>query len=90
MSTETSTLPPPAGALTTQEKLLLSQAVYKVGAAAWETISGLLRDHPIIQGRPADLFTPEACEQSYVALMGSIGQNVYVFPLRIHTGPRRH
>lgn len=64
--------------LTVQEKLLLSQAVYKVGAANWPAVSKLLLAHPCIVGRPTDYFTPEACESSYVALMGSIEINVYV------------
>lgn len=65
-----------ADSLTTQEKLLLAQAVYKVGAAAWTTISQLLTSHPICVSRPADTFSPSACEELYVALMTSIGQNV--------------
>lgn len=62
--------------LTVQEKLLLSQAVYKVGAADWPAVSKLLIEHPCFIGRPAELFTPEACEQVYVALMTGIEINV--------------
>lgn len=65
--------------LTVQEKLLLSQAVYKVGAADWPTVSSLLLAHPCFIGRPPELFTPEACEASYVALMTGIEINVYVY-----------
>lgn len=62
--------------LTTQEKLLLSQAVYKLGALQWPNISKLLLSHPCCRGRPAELFTPEGCEESYVGLMTAIGVNV--------------
>lgn len=62
--------------LTVQEKLLLSQAVYKVGAVNWDVISKLLVEHPCIVGRPTEYFSPEACEQAYVALMTSIEINV--------------
>jgi hypothetical protein len=66
----------PADQLTTQEKLLLAQAVYKVGAAEWTTISSLLTQHPICTARPAALFSAQSCEKLYVALMTVIGQNV--------------
>jgi bromodomain-containing protein 8 len=62
--------------LTVQEKLLLAQAVYKVGAADWPTVSKLLSEHPCHIGRPPELFSPEACEASYVALMTGIEINV--------------
>ncbi|GFZ48613.1 hypothetical protein JCM24511_06361 [Saitozyma sp. JCM 24511] len=62
--------------LTTQEKLLLSQAVYKLGALQWPNISKLLLSHPCCRDRPAELFTPEGCEESYVGLMTAIGVNV--------------
>ncbi|ORY26701.1 hypothetical protein BCR39DRAFT_540478 [Naematelia encephala] len=63
---------------TTQEKLLLAQAVHKLGAVAWPAVSKLLVEHPCIAGagRPERLFTPEGCEAGYVALMGDIGMNV--------------
>ena len=66
----------PADKLTTQEKLLLSQAVYKFGAVAWPVVSKALSLHPVCQGRPSELFDAQACEASYVALMTSIEQNV--------------
>lgn len=77
---ELAEIPPssPASRYTTQERLLLSQAVYKLGALAWAVVSGLLLQHPCCLDRPADLFSPEGCEGAYVGLMGSIGQNVYV------------
>ncbi|KNX50071.2 bromodomain-containing protein 8 [Cryptococcus deuterogattii R265] len=67
--------------LTIQEKLLLSQAVYKLGAFSWAEVSSLLLDHPCIKdatphARPAKLFTPERCEGIYKELMGVIGINV--------------
>ena len=65
--------------LTTQEKLLLSQAVYKLGAVNWPAVSSLLLEHPVIVGRPTDLFSAEGCEKEYIALMTEIGQNVCVF-----------
>ena len=65
-----------ASRLTTQEKLLLAQAVHKVGAANWPAISKLLVEHPCCKHRPGELFTPESCEAEYVGLMQSIGQNV--------------
>lgn len=66
----------PTDRLTVQEKLLFAQAVYKVGAADWPVVSKLLLAHPCLIGRPPDYFTPEACEATYVALMGSIEINV--------------
>lgn len=68
----------PAPGLTIQEKLLLSQAVYKLGAIAWPAVSQLLLGHPCVRGRPDALFGPEACEKHYVELMTSIGQNMCV------------
>lgn len=62
--------------LTVQEKLLLSQAVYKVGAANWPAVSTLLLAHPCLIGRPSEYFTPEACETTYVKLMTGIEINV--------------
>lgn len=67
--------------LTVQEKLLLSQAVYKLGAFSWAEVSSLLLDHPCIKdaaphARPAKLFTPERCEGIYKELMNVIGINV--------------
>lgn len=62
--------------LTVQEKLLFSQAVYKVGAASWTQVSNLLNDHPCTKGRPAQYFTPKACEATYVTLMKGIEVNV--------------
>lgn len=67
--------------LTIQEKLLLSQAVYKLGAFSWAEVSSLLLDHPCIKdaaphARPAKLFTPERCEGIYKELMNVIGINV--------------
>jgi bromodomain-containing protein 8 len=67
--------------LTTQEKLLISQAVYKLGAVNWEKISSLLENHPVIDGRPKEWFDATTVEAYYVGLMTEIGQNVYVlFP----------
>lgn len=62
----------------TQEKLLLAQAVHKLGAAQWEGISSLLVNHPCLvekEGRD-ELFNPKACEEAYVGLMTGIGVNV--------------
>nr|ODN94060.1 hypothetical protein L203_00235 [Cryptococcus depauperatus CBS 7841] len=69
---------PIAGQLSTQEKLLLSQAVYKLGAINWPRVSQLLRDHPCIQGKSQALFSPESCENIYKELMGAINMNVPV------------
>lgn len=63
--------------MTVQDKLLLAQAVYKVGASSWQIVSNLLTEHPCCKDRP-ELFTPEACEESYVSLMKGIEVNVYV------------
>jgi bromodomain-containing protein 8 len=64
----------------TTEKLLLAQAVYKLGAAKWEEISKLLTEHPCVTDRTAqakdELFSPKACEEGYVGLMTDIGINV--------------
>ncbi|WWD19540.1 hypothetical protein CI109_104001 [Kwoniella shandongensis] len=62
--------------LTVQEKLLLAQAVYKLGALSWPAVSKLLVAHPCCITRPKDLFSAEACEGSYVELMTGIGINV--------------
>lgn len=61
---------------TTQEKLLLAQAVHKLGAVQWPAISKLLTEHPCFIGRPGELFSPEACEGAYVGLMTDVGINV--------------
>lgn len=61
--------------MTVQDKLLLAQAVYKVGASNWPAVSKLLTEHPCCKGR-AELFTPENCENSYVTLMQGIEVNV--------------
>ncbi len=78
MMTEATSAPSPADRLTTQEKLLLAQAVYKLGAVAWPVVSKLLLQHPCCAGRDEELFLPEDCESSYIGLMTSIGINVYV------------
>ncbi|KAK8853125.1 hypothetical protein IAR55_003826 [Kwoniella newhampshirensis] len=62
--------------LTVQEKLLLAQAVYKLGALSWPAVSKLLVAHPCCINRPLELFSPQACEGSYVGLMTGIGINV--------------
>ncbi|KAK4689878.1 bromodomain-containing protein 8, partial [Tremellales sp. Uapishka_1] len=61
--------------MTVQEKLLLSQAVYKFGAVNWPVVSKVLLEHPCCAGRN-ELFQPQACENAYVALMTLIGINV--------------
>lgn len=61
---------------TTQEKLLLAQAVHKLGAVQWPAISKLLVEHPCCAGRPEELFSPSACETAYVGLMADAGMNV--------------
>jgi hypothetical protein len=81
---------------TTTEKLLLSQAVHKYGAAKWESISSLLLEHPSIATRTPsereELFSVKACEEGYVGLMTDIGINVYVslvpFPLSPYSSPK--
>lgn len=62
--------------MTVQDKLLLAQAVYKVGASNWTVVSKLLTEHPCCKDR-SELFSPENCENSYVALMKGIEVNVY-------------
>ncbi|WVR07773.1 hypothetical protein IAU60_004816 [Kwoniella sp. DSM 27419] len=62
--------------LTIQEKLLLAQAVYKLGAISWPEVSKALVQHPCCRGRPAEMFSPEACESNYVELMKGIEVNV--------------
>jgi len=79
VTAEAEAAPSPADRLTTQEKLLLSQAVYKLGAVAWPVVSKLLLEHPCCAGRGRELFSAEACEAYYIGLMTSIGMNVYVF-----------
>jgi bromodomain-containing protein 8 len=72
---EVAASPSAADALTTQEKLLFAQAVYKVGAAAWTVIAELLTSHPLSEMN-GKIFTPELSEAIYVDLMTSTGQNV--------------
>lgn len=69
--------------LSTSEKLLIAQAVYKLGALDWEKISGLLVNHPVIEGRPAEWFDSKTCEAYYVGLMTEAGINVYATPYLI-------
>jgi hypothetical protein len=69
--------------LTAQEKLLVSQAVYSLGAVNWEKISEILENHPVIEGRPKEWFDAATVEAYYVGLMTEIGINVYVFSLLI-------
>lgn len=68
----------PVERMTTQEKLLLAQAVYKLGAVAWPEVSRLLLQHPCCAGRDQDIFTTEAIETAYVELMTGIGIMVCV------------
>jgi hypothetical protein len=76
MSTLATTTATTADQLSTQEKLLFAQAVYKVGAAAWANVSSLLLAHPVCTAKSKDAFSPSGCEAIYVELMTSIGQNV--------------
>lgn len=62
--------------LSTSEKLLIAQAVYKFGALDWDKISGLLANHPVVDGRPAEWFDTKTCEAYYVGLMTEAGINV--------------
>jgi len=68
--------------LTTQEKLLVAQAVHKLGAVNWEKISELLENHPVIEGRPKEWYDATTVEAYYVGLMTEIGINVYVCSLQ--------
>lgn len=74
--------------LSTSEKLLISQAVYKLGALDWEKISGLLVNHPVIEGRPAEWFDAKTCEAYYVGLMTEAGINVYVYLSQLSVLPK--
>jgi bromodomain-containing protein 8 len=65
-----------ASRLNTQEKLLLSQAVYKFGALDWIKISNVLVEHPLLVERPKEWFDAQSCEATYVGLMSEIGLNV--------------
>jgi len=76
-----------ADQLSTQEKLLFAQAVYKVGAAAWSNVSSLLLAHPVCTAKAKDAFSPAGCEALYVDLMTSIGQNVCVLPRAYEDSP---
>jgi bromodomain-containing protein 8 len=44
--------------LTNLESLLLSQAVYEVGAQQWEGVSALLTKHPMTK-RPKNFWAPQ-------------------------------
>ncbi|WWC91598.1 uncharacterized protein L201_006544 [Kwoniella dendrophila CBS 6074] len=65
-----------ADKLTIQEKLLLSQAIYKLGAISWPAISKLLTSHPCCINRPSELFSPESCESIYMELMAGLEINI--------------
>jgi hypothetical protein len=54
--------------MTVQEKLLLSQAIYKLGAANWAGVSKLLLEHPCCVARPAELFSIEVCISDTVSI----------------------
>jgi hypothetical protein len=64
--------------LSTSEKLLVAQAVYKYGAVDWQKISALLENHPVVvaQERPKEWFDVPTVEAYYVGLMTEIGINV--------------
>nr|XP_019010233.1 uncharacterized protein I206_04701 [Kwoniella pini CBS 10737]OCF49014.1 hypothetical protein I206_04701 [Kwoniella pini CBS 10737] len=65
-----------ADKLSIQEKLLLSQAIHKLGAISWPAISKLISSHPCCLNRPSELFTPESCETIYMELMAGLKINV--------------
>lgn len=69
-----------ADRLTAQEKLLLAQAVYKLGASAkaWPGVAAQLKAHPCVADRPPDLFVPAACEAAYNSLMAGLDITMWV------------
>lgn len=56
--TQSTSAPSPLSALSTTEKLLLSQAVCKVGSTDWNAVSGLLASSPLLVGSRIQ-FTPQ-------------------------------
>ncbi|WVR00197.1 hypothetical protein IAU59_007339 [Kwoniella sp. CBS 9459] len=56
-TTATQSISNSSSPLTVQEKLLLSQAVYKLGAISWPQVSALLVSHPCIVNPPPDVTT---------------------------------
>ncbi|EEB89463.1 hypothetical protein MPER_12433 [Moniliophthora perniciosa FA553] len=49
------------------DKLLLSQAVYELGANAWPSVAKLLSKHPLLNHRKS-FFTPQSCQAFYKTL----------------------
>ncbi|KAI0320806.1 hypothetical protein OF83DRAFT_1257816 [Amylostereum chailletii] len=58
-----------ASDLSTQERLLFSQAIHACGADDWVKISQILSVHPLIAKPKQDAFTPEVCQTLYVHLI---------------------
>jgi bromodomain-containing protein 8 len=59
--------------LDTRERLLLAQAVYEYGNQAWDQVSQLLINHPLLVQTSTDVkkFTPQRCTEWYDSLMQS-------------------
>ncbi|WVQ84935.1 hypothetical protein IAT38_007098 [Cryptococcus sp. DSM 104549] len=67
---------PLSSRLTTQQKLLLAQAVYKYGVS-WPAASKALVGHPCCKALAGEgVFSAQECEGMYVELMTGIGVNV--------------
>lgn len=57
--------------LTNVDRLLLSQAVYELGANSWQGVAKLLTKHPLLieLNHPKNFFTAQSCQAMYVQLM---------------------
>lgn len=65
--TQSTSAPSPLSALSTTEKLLLSQAVCKVGATDWNAVSALLASSPLLVNSRIQFtaqVSPNACSGS--------------------------
>ena len=65
--------------LDSREKLLLTQAVYEYGNNAWEQISQLLVNHPLLSTKnQGHKFNPPNCKEYYDALAQNENIDMYV------------
>ncbi|KAH9943439.1 uncharacterized protein BXZ73DRAFT_97479 [Epithele typhae] len=61
-----------ASALNNVERLIFAQAVHEFGANAWQEVSKLLSQHPLVS-QPKGTFTPQSCSVLHHNLMDEAG-----------------
>jgi hypothetical protein len=67
---------------TSNERLLLSQAVYECGNQDWDGVHAMLRDHPLLRPRTS-LDSANACQTAYIHLMSLLGHDACVSVSRL-------